>query len=105
MTGLVGCDFAGELDGLDHHQVCSDMRLLERSLTRHYGGSKGWVNFWLGAAKVFLVSLRWPWAVGINLGKCLRKMGLVSPGQVVKRPLSMAFVHVSTTGLQAQRWK
>ena len=46
-------------------------------------------------------SLRWPLAVAIDFGKCLRTMAEVRPGHVQKNPLSIAAHHVVTVGLNA----
>lgn len=50
------------------------------------------------------VSLRCPFAVGIDFGRCLWMSVLVRPGHVAKKDLSIAWVQVWTTGLNAQRW-
>ena len=41
--------------------------------------------------------------VGMDFGRCLRTVVKSSPGKVVKKPLSIAFVHVSMVGLQEAR--
>ena len=46
---------------------------------------------------------KWPFAVARDLSKCLRTRLEVSPGQVVKKPASMAVVQVLMTGLKQAR--
>ena len=52
--------------------------------------------------RMFILVLRMcPFAVAIDLGRCLRTRSEVRPGQVAKKPLSMAAIHVDGTGLNA----
>ena len=44
--------------------------------------------------KFFFVLRMCPLTVGMDFGKCLRTVAKSSPGNVGKKPLSIAFVHV-----------
>ena len=46
-------------------------------------------------------SFRWPLSVAIDLGKCFRTRLEVKPGQVAKKPLSIALHQVDMQGLNA----
>ena len=46
-----------------------------------------------------------PCAVMMDLGKCLRTRAEVRPGQVVKKPVSIAWIHVEGTGENAALWR
>ena len=51
--------------------------------------------------KPFLTSFMCPFAVPTDLLRCLRTVGVVRPGKVVKFPAEMAATKEETTGLQA----
>ena len=52
--------------------------------------------------RMFIFVLRMcPLAVATDLGRCLRTRSAVRPGQVAKKPWSMAAIHVDGTGLNA----
>ena len=51
------------------------------------------------------MSLRWPLAVSMDAGRCLRTNLEVRPGQVAKYPASMDLQQVSTTGLKQALWR
>ena len=48
---------------------------------------------------------RWPMCVEIAFGRCFQTVVLVSPGHEVKKPLSMALHHVSSTGYPVIAWR
>jgi hypothetical protein len=56
--------------------------------------------------RTFLRSWRsWPFSVARDLGRCLRTRAEVKPGQVVKKPASMAAVQVLVAGLKHARYR
>lgn len=64
------------------------------------GGGRDFVE------RMFIFFLRiCPFAVAIDLGRCLRTRSEVRPGQVVKNPASMATIQVEGTGLKAAWWR
>ena len=43
--------------------------------------------------------------VGIDLGKCFQTVAESRPGNVVRNPVLIAFVHVLVVGLHEARWR
>ena len=69
-----------------------------------YGGGVGGVGGGVLVDRTcWRANLRWPLAVSINLGSCLRTRLDVRPGQVVKKPAYMALQQVSIMGLKQAR--
>jgi hypothetical protein len=71
------------------------------------GDEEGKLRGWLVLVDqtFFRVAFRCPLAVARDLGKNFRTASAVRPGQVAKKLLSMALVHVETEGLKLARWK
>ena len=67
------------------------------------GGGRGGGGGVLVKQTCWRVSLRCPFAVSVYFGRCLHTSLDVRPGQVVKKPASVALYQVLTMGLkQAQ---
>ena len=68
------------------------------------GGGVGGCGVWvLFDRTCWHTSLRWPFAVYMDLGRCLRTSLDVRPSQVVKKPVYMALHQVSIKGIK-QSW-
>ena len=62
--------------------------------------SVGWVVVFVVLRMCWRVFRMWPFAVGMEGGRCLLTRLVVKPGKVVRNPLMIALVHVVVTGLQ-----
>ena len=75
-------------------------KMVKDALVGADGGGSDFVE------RMFIFFLRiCPFAVAIDLGRCLHTRSEVRPGQVVNNPASMATIQVEGTGLKAAWWR
>ena len=58
-------------------------------------------RFWIRWSYVFKICWRWPFAVAIDFGRCLRMRSDINMGQVVKNPLLTDWIQVDRNGEKA----
>ena len=91
----------GEMEGLDDDEVCAALREVgSGAATNSTGG--GWQRV---EQTFFWARRRWRLDVATDFGRCFRTSCEVRPGQVEKKPASMAAHHVLVEGLKAAWWR